>query len=219
MYKKINFDIPINNDNLTSLQEKVWMVIKNPNKSNFTSDYKYVLRKNDIIKLGRIKFLISDINLTESTFSTTQNVFKNCIECQYFDSAGNNCRVCLDSGNSDDNPMICLCKCKGSNLIHLKCLSLQLHNSLEETQMNYNPGVSYTVKKYNCEICKEPYPINVKYKDQIFRLLDYSLPEKTNSIVLVSLNSIKENEYPLSVHLLIFIENSSQFLFRKRPRM
>jgi len=107
--------------------------------------------------------------------------------------------------------MICLCKCKGSNLIHLKCLSLQLHNSLEETQMNYNPGVSYTVKKYNCEICKEPYPINVKYKDQIFRLLDYSLPEKTNSIVLVSLNSIKENEYPLSVHLLIFIENSSQF--------
>ena len=61
-------NLSISNDNLTSLQDKIWNVIKSNNLNNntniinnsrFLSNFQYCLRKNDIIKLGRIKFLIN----------------------------------------------------------------------------------------------------------------------------------------------------------------
>ena len=32
-------------------------------------------------------------------------------------------------------------------------------------------GVSYTIKKFNCEICNEPFPVTVKNKDKFLRNL------------------------------------------------
>jgi len=73
-------------------------------------------------------------------------------------------------------------------------------------------GLSYVVKSFNCEICKEPYPISIKYKDNVYNLLTYSIPENQNYVILESLNSIKENEYPLSIHILIFNEEGNSFI-------
>lgn len=52
----------------------------------------------------------------------------------------------------------------------------------------------------------------IKYKDNYLNLLKYSVPEGQNYIILQSLNSIKENEYPLSIHVLMFIENEEYFV-------
>lgn len=52
----------------------------------------------------------------------------------------------------------------------------------------------------------------IKYKGNLYHLLNYTVPEGQNFIVLESLNSIKENQYPLSIHVLMFIENGDNFI-------
>lgn len=44
--------------------------------NSYLSNFEYELRKNDIIKLGRIKFLIREMNIVDGTYLTTQEVFK-----------------------------------------------------------------------------------------------------------------------------------------------
>jgi hypothetical protein len=75
---------------LTDLQEKIWFVVKQ-NQSNlsvvnsnnsFMSQYKYELKKNDIIKLGRIKFLIKDMNIVDGSYISTEETFKPFTECE-----------------------------------------------------------------------------------------------------------------------------------------
>ena len=88
---KVESNLPINNETLTNLQEKIWFVVKpNPinnnnnanlvSNSQFQSNFQYVLKKNDIIKLGRIKFVIRDMNIIDKTVEQTQEIFKNYIE-------------------------------------------------------------------------------------------------------------------------------------------
>jgi len=219
--------LPINNDTLTNLQEKIWHVVKpNPiNGSNdeaattnnqFKSNFQYILKKNDIIKLGRIKFVIRDINVIGKTVETTSEVFKNYIDSHHIENTESNiCRICLQSAADESDPMISICKCKGSmNLIHLNCLKSWIGHKLTVKEINKKMGISYIVKSYNCEICKEPYPIHIKHGNTQHNLLTYSVPENQNYVILESLNSIKENQYPLSVHVLMFTEDDGFLLGR-----
>jgi hypothetical protein len=52
----------------------------------------------------------------------------------------------------------------------------------------------------------------LKYKDNIYHLMNYFVPEGQNYIILESLNSIKENQYPLSIHVLMFIEDNENYV-------
>lgn len=118
--------------------------------------------------------------------------------------------------------MISICKCKGSlNTIHLSCLKAWIQTKASTKEIANKPGISYTVKSFNCEICQQPYPSNIflfkflvtiKYNGKFFNLLNYFIPDGQNFIILESLNSIKENQYPLSVHILMFIEEDSNFI-------
>lgn len=108
--------------------------------------------------------------------------------------------------------MINICKCKGSMNLHLNCLKMWIQSQLITNPIKGEEGVSYTVKKFNCELCHEQYPITIKNKNNYFNLINYFIPENQNYIILQSLNSIKENEYPLSVHVLMFTDNESSFI-------
>jgi hypothetical protein len=56
--------------------------------------------------------------------------------------------------------------------------------------------------------------VTILHNNTTYYLLNYVVPEGQNYIVLQSLNSIKENEYPLSIHILMFIDDSSYYLGR-----
>ena len=85
-------NLSINNDNLTSLQDKIWNVIKSNNLNNntniinnnvnFQPNFQYSLKKNDIIKLGRIKFLIKDLNIIGTSNIDTGEIFKSYQDCK-----------------------------------------------------------------------------------------------------------------------------------------
>lgn len=54
----------------------------------------------------------------------------------------------------------------------------------------------------------------MKYQEDLYNLISYTIPEDQNYVVLESLNSIKENQYPLSIHVLMFTDNESYILGR-----
>jgi predicted component of type VI protein secretion system len=56
--------------------------------------------------------------------------------------------------------------------------------------------------------------VSILYKGTAYNLFNYEVPEGLNYLVLLSLNSVKENEYPLSIHILMFIDDSSYILGR-----
>jgi len=203
----VEINMEQNEKNINKINNNFWFVIHNKNK-------KYFLLKNDIIKLGRIKFIVKDMNIvgkeilkSNETFIPFEiNKLSRIIEEE-------NCRICYSNDNSNENnPMISICKCKGSMNLHLECLKLWLKSKLEIKEINNKPGVSYIINKFNCELCHEPYPITIKNNNINYNLIDYNVPEGQNYIILQSLNSIKENNYPLSIHVLMFIENESSYI-------
>ena len=212
---KIEQNLPINTNTLNALQEKIWYVIRpsyHDYKHRFNSSYEYELKKNDILKLGRIKFIVKELNIVEGNSESSIETFipyevnnNQNIENQ------EKCRICYSTDNTEDNPMISVCKCKGSMNLHFECLKLWLNSQLIKTDFKGQLGVSYTVKKFNCELCHEPYPLTIKIKNKLYNLLNYVIPEGQNYVVLQSLNSIKENEYPLNIHVLMFIENETNY--------
>jgi len=153
------------------------------------------------------------MNICESTIITTQQTFKPYHECFPLElMEGDICRICLFNTVEESNPILSLCKCKGSvNVLHLKCLKLWLEQKLTKKEIQ-KPGISYTIKSFNCEICKEPYPTTIKYNDVLYHLMNYFVPEGQNFIILESLNSIKENQYPLSIHVLMFVDEGDSFI-------
>ena len=216
LYKRFFTDLPINNDTLKSLQEQIWYVLKQHciNQKKFSSNYIYEIKKNDIIKLGRIKFVIKDMNIVGK-----DNIQSNETFIPYEINELSNikqdeiCRICYSNDNSkENNPMISICKCKGSMNLHLECLKMWLESKLQIKEINNKPGVSYIIDKFNCELCHDPYPITIKNNNNYYNLINYNIPEGQNYIILQSLNSIKENNYPLSIHVLMFIENESSYI-------
>jgi len=208
-------NLPVNNQTLQDLQEKIWYVVKSNNTNeSYASNFTYELKKNDIIKLGRIKFWVKDMNICDGEFTTTYETFRPFMDIENTNITSESiCRICLYSSTDEINPMISLCKCKGTmDTMHLNCLQKWLQHKSTTKEIAGKPGVSYVTKSFNCEICKEPYPTSIKYNGVTYGLMNYEVPDNQNYIILESLNSIKENQYPLSVHVMMFIENESSFL-------
>ena len=87
IHNEVKENLQINNDNLTDLQEKIWYVVQSSNNNNnqinnYLSNFKYVIKKNDIIKLGRVKFLVKHMNISCGEYDTTKLVFKPYFETQ-----------------------------------------------------------------------------------------------------------------------------------------
>ncbi len=85
---EVGCNLKVNNKTMQDLQDKIWHVIKSssnlngiiPNNSSsnvrkFISNFQYTLRKNDIIKLGRIKYLVKDLNIVNHNVQTSKETF------------------------------------------------------------------------------------------------------------------------------------------------
>ena len=203
-----------NETNITKINNKIWYVIheKNP---------RYFLTKNDIIKLGRIKYMITEDSIHSGDIkydiqipnlesisninkqnSILGNPFSLIREVKSLSETNNTeekpqCKICyLEEIEPQINPMIHLCKCKGGlNYAHFGCIKLWMKTKLI-IRGNYKKTVkTYFIPKFNCEICKAPYPYKFKLNkngNQIYELIDIERPN-CNYIILESLDQIKEN--------------------------
>ena len=252
----IDNSIPIkieqNETNVSYLNNKIWYIVNNESNLNnqitnnhFHSINKdYYITKNDIIKLGRVKYIINDVNIYNNgkisenlNLNEDGNNFINEInskidspleiiykaKCLDDESEINNegkqlCKICYSEEiDNKNNPMINLCKCKGGlTYAHFKCIKQWMKTKLIKTTNNKKTVKSYYIPSFNCEICKTPYPFRFKINnnDIMFDLIDIERPLNTNYIILESLNQIKENCNNKSIHVISLINNEDIFIGR-----
>jgi hypothetical protein len=85
------------------------------------------------------------------------------------------CRFCWTSGACEENPLLGSCKCAGSvGFIHLKCLCSWLEVKRQaKTSPNFQ---TFFWKSFECEICKNAYPLMFKACGRTYNLVQYQKP-------------------------------------------
>ena len=225
--------------NINDLSNKIWYVLKNDpihsNQSNQTitnTNDDYFLCKNDVIKLGRVKYTLNEINLPsqqnnidraapttdphkydiDGLNKNTEPVFEFIFEAKdssdYTDIPDDErlCKICYNEDNDKErNPLVHLCNCNGGlRFSHFECIKRWMETKLIIKENEKKTVKSYNIKSFNCEICKTPYPFRFKLKgiEKPFELIDIQKPIGCNYVVLESLNQMKENCNIKSIHVI-----------------
>jgi len=163
-------------ENINDLQNRIWYIIKpdslNTENQRLVNDNEFVsisltsqykLKLNDIMKLGRVKYAITELCMNGVLDTIDQEnsvpVFDLIYEYKVGDiSPDIDCKICLSNQEDSSNPMINLCKCTGSMGSHYMCLKYWMQTKLSEKCNEKQTVSSYNMKSFNCEICKTPYP-------------------------------------------------------------
>ena len=203
----------------------------NTKKNNKNKNVNYYLTKNDIIKFGRLKFSLIEVYLYSGDKkydlqvpdkscqinidnSKTENVFNLEREVPILLKANNDekilCRICYcEEDDIENNPMVHLCKCKGGiNYAHYKCIKLWMKTKLLILMNKKRTVKTYYINRFNCEICKMPYPFRFKIpgNNKIFELIDIIRPQIGNYIVFESLDQVKENNNNKYIHIIKLVD-------------
>ena len=211
----IETDMEQNEQNITELNNKIFYVIHNRNKKMF-------LLNDDVFKLGRIKYVISEVSIYSGDTkydltipnlpmvsninkqnSKIRNPFNLVRVVKSLSDIGNIseekilCKICyMEETDPENNPMVHLCKCKGSlNYTHFYCIKYWMKTKLQIKENEKKTVKNYFISKFNCEICKTPFPFKFKLNrnnNKIYELIDIERPN-CNYLMLESLDQIKEN--------------------------
>ena len=212
---EVEINMEQNEKNINKINNNFWYVIHNKNK-------KYFLLKNDIIKLGRIKYFISEdsiysgdtkyelsipklesvskINKQNERIGNPFNLiteYKTIFDKDNTPKEKGLCKICYSEEIEPlNNPMVHLCNCKGYiNYAHFNCIKYWMKTKLIIKENEKKTVKTYFIPQFNCEICKVAYPYKFKLDkngEQIYELIDIERPN-CNYIILESLNQIKEN--------------------------
>ena len=236
---KVPIRVQPTEQNINELSNKIWYILKNdPNKSNNSqqtitnTNDDYYLCKNDIIKLGRVKYSLNEINIpsrqnniertkpiddiklydidglnkdTEPVFdfifqAKDSNDFKDIPDDERM------CKICYsDENDRENNPLVHLCNCNGGlRFSHFDCIKRWMETKLVIKENEKKTVKSYSIRSFNCEICKTPYPFRFKLEgiEKPFELIDLQRPIDCDYIVLESLNQMKENCNTKSFHVI-----------------
>ena len=225
--------------NINDLSNKIWYVLKNdPHQSNNSTQTitntndDYYLCKNDVIKLGRVKYSLNEINipsrqnnidrsqpltdeskydiddLNKNTESVFDFIFQAKDSSDYTDIPDDEriCKICYSEENDkENNPLVHLCNCNGGlRFSHFLCIKKWMETKLTTKENDKKTVKSYNIKSFNCEICKTPYPFKFKLNgiEKPFELISLEKPIDCDYVILESLNQMKENCNIKSIHVI-----------------
>ena len=219
--------------NITDLSNKIWYVLKqeenngNNQQTITNTNDDYYLCKNDIIKLGRVKYALNEIHIPskennididlppnsnsdyniESINMNSQPVFNfifQAKQCESINEDENLCKICYGNSNESSNPLVHLCNCQGGiRFAHYFCIKKWMETKLVIKENEKKTVKSFNIKAFNCEICKVPYPFSFRIdnNNERFDLIEIERPEN-DYIILESLNQVKENSNIKSIHVI-----------------
>ena len=138
---QVQFAMQPTEKNIIDLSNKIWYVLKcddTANASNQTvnnTNEDYYLCKNDIIKLGRVKYALNEIHIPDkkdvidvdvpmdpngynvsSVNINSKPVFDFIFQAVCAEGENNDenmCKICYGNSNEKDNPLVHLCNCTG----------------------------------------------------------------------------------------------------------
>ncbi|KAF8822031.1 FHA domain-containing protein [Cardiosporidium cionae] len=191
---------------LTGLtQKKLWRIVRD------LPEQKHVLCENDIIKLGRCKLKVRQLvrageNIEDLRFDDGSSVSANKTIAEMKKLQ---CRICLGEGGTDDDPLFVACGCKGTiEHVHVECLQKWICGRLNFTESARN---CFYIKLLWCELCKRAFPIVVKRRDKLFRMVQ--LPTNAFSPPLIVLENVVGNN-PRAYHIINVTEGKDVKLGR-----
>ena len=213
--------------NIENLNNKMWLIQNTENNDKLIYEIEnspYYLQKNDIIKLGKIKYEIIKLKIISKENKPTNNLINNKIEkfgsifiekeinikedildvkkkektkSNINDDSKCSSSKCPSSECTKENPLIKICNC--DTYIHVNCLKKFLKNRMDMSENQDKTVISYKFENFGCEVCHEPYPLNFKidYKGNNIACClidDLDPPENTNYMILESLTYIKNGK-------------------------
>ena len=186
------------------------------------------MKPGKVIRIGKVCFLIREINFKDSSKEKVSKKSKKTIvtsnSINSFASLKSSnslflskdeinehysCKICLENNNSQDNPLLDLCKCQGSvKYIHLFCLKSCFRTLI--TVKKFDNFKVYSCKKMRCTVCKEEMPYRITYQDKDINLLFIDEPNET----YMTLEYLKELEGGEIFHIYwISFGNSNKISF------
>ena len=126
------------------------------------------------------------------------------------------CRICLSdddyTGVDDDLLYINPCKCKGScEYVHLICLKQWIAKKVKVKMSGCT--VFYKMKKFECEVCKEPLPKSIQIGDKTHNIFNIERPE-VPYLILECISKEKKNSQ--GFYLINFLGQEPIKLVRNR---
>ncbi len=237
--KQFNYNQNPSLKSIDSISNNLWYVLNSETKKKFYksgSKYNedYFLNKNDIIKIGKIKFSFNEFNIDgidkikyenkENSYnlsllnSKTDPLFNMIYDAERVDLNNNEkiiCNICYSDENTEENPLINLCHCNGGmKFSHFNCIKLWIKTKLIIKENSRKNVKSYNFTSFNCTICKTPFPFKFRIKDKnnnmnkIYSLIDIEKPEFENYLVLESLDQINENNNFKTIHVITLNEEN-----------
>ena len=233
--KKIKDEYEYNKENITEVQNMIYYVVAQKElkgiKKEYKSEYYYKPEINDIIRFGRVQFIIrsmkdkstNNINIdvySENNTDITKSIFlpnDNSNLKQNNDNKQLICELC-EKKETDyiNNPIIKICPCKKCPLLHLNCFK---NDYIKKDKMFYYSNKDYmngTLKvvsfiNFLCPICNEPYNPIIKINSHYFNILPYSFDKNNYHLVLESINFVKDGVYCMMIIIFNFPNKKEEF--------
>jgi hypothetical protein len=172
-----------------------------------------LIKKFDVIKLGRVKFRIKDFQCEKMGQTPEELYLQELKEAKpvitleensgsdNVNNAQGSCRFCWGSDSTLENPCIVPCKCSGSvGFIHFNCLKSWLATKMQKKESDHL--ISMYWKTFECEICKQAYPYLFKVGPRVYKLIEISQPKSGHFMVMESLPLEKNTSR--TIHVLGF---------------
>ena len=173
--------------------------ILTPRKKNIKDQDSFnidLLTQRKVVNLPRINFrdelfFLKKLPFKNKNRKISQDIFLK----KHLDIPKNKptCRICYADNNTEENPLICPCVCKGSmKYIHYMCLKSWLNSKIEEellddsTENNNKDCISYNKNSICCELCKSKYPDYIIHNNIYYNILFYK-PQYKEYIIFESM--------------------------------
>ena len=231
--KKIKDEYKYNKESITEVQNMIYYVIAQAElkgiKREYKSEYNYKPNINDIIRFGRVQFIVR--SMKDKSISNDNNDLLN-EDNEY------NKPIFLPNDNSNlktnysksiicdlcqkketdiaNNPIINICPCKKCPLFHLNCFKneyikkekiFQYH---EKNYMGGNLKIIYFIN-FLCPLCNEPYNPIVKKGNNFYNIMPYSFDKKIYHIILESINFVKEGVFCVMIIIFTFPNKNEEY--------
>ena len=198
-------------------------------KREYKSEYNYKPNINDIIRFGRVQFIVR--SMKDKSISNDNNDLLN-EDNEY------NKPIFLPNDNSNlktnysksiicdlcqkketdiaNNPIIKICPCKKCPLFHLNCFKneyikkekiFQYH---EKNYMGGNLKIIYFIN-FLCPFCNEPYNPIVKKGNNFYNIMPYSFDKQLYHIILESINFVKEGVFCVMIIIFTFPNKNEEY--------
>ena len=229
--KKIKDEYEYNKENITEVQNMIYYVISQKElkgiKREYKSEYNYKPEMSDIIRFGRVQFVVRSMkdksinnNNEGNNNGFNKSIFipnDNSNLKQNTNNKNLTCELCeKKETDHTSNPLIKICPCKKCPLLHLNCFKneyLKKEKTFCYSNKDYMGGSLKIVSLINflCPFCNEPYNPIIKINSNFYNILPYSFDKTLFHIVLESINFVKDGIYCMMIIIFTFPNKKEEF--------